>query len=233
MKTLAPPARVWSPGAPRLGAARQAVGHAGLSRADRAAPAPPAAGLRGRRGAVAAASGNARRTGAEHKAGAPRPCARRRVRRSVPGLRAEAAAQMPAETLPAARRPLARLPPLAPPAARSARPGPQLRPAPGSARRARARLVLGSSREAAARRSRATSVAVRVSLCFFASLLPAPSSRSPSRRERQGSTPQRADLEEPGQKDRPWWMSCGSFSRPPAAPEGPLKREWLRGTRAG
>lgn len=119
MKTLAPPARVWSPGAPRLGAARRAVGHAGLSRADRAARAPPAAGLRGRRGAVAAASGKPPRTGTEHKAGAPRRCARRRVRRSVPGLRAEAAAQMPAETLPAARSRASHrslLPPLAPPA---------------------------------------------------------------------------------------------------------------------
>lgn len=221
MKTLAPPARVWSPGAPRLGAARRAVGHAGLSRADRAARAPPAAGLRGRRSAMVTASGDVRRTGTEHKAGAPRPCARRRVRRSVPGLRAEAAAQMPAETLPAARRPLAHLPPLAPPAARSARPGPQLRPAPGSARRARARLVLGSSREAAARRSRATSVALRVSLCFFASLLPAPSSLLLlCRLERRGSAPQRADLEQPGRRDRPRWMRCGSLSRPPAAPGG-------------
>lgn len=144
MKTLSPPARVWSPGAPLLGAARRAAGHAGLSRADRAAPAPPVAGLRGRWDAVAATAtaGQPRRTGTEHKAGTSRPCARRRVRRSVPGLQAESAAQMPAETLPAARplaRSLARLPPLAPPAVRSARPGPQLRPAPGSARRARAR----------------------------------------------------------------------------------------------
>ncbi|MEJ1287675.1 hypothetical protein NN561_018696 [Cricetulus griseus] len=73
MKTLSPPARVWSPGAPRLGAARRAAGHAGLSRADRAAPAPPAAGLRGRRVAVAATAGKPRRTGTEPKAGASRP----------------------------------------------------------------------------------------------------------------------------------------------------------------
>lgn len=184
MKTLSPPARVWSPGAPLLGAARRAAGHAGLSRADRAAPAPPVAGLRGRWDAVAATAtaGQPRRIGTEHKARTSRPCARRRVRRSVPGLQAEAAAQMPAETLPAARplaRSLARLPPLAPPAVRSARPGPQLRPAPGSARRARARLVLGSSREAAAQRNRATFVAVCRSLGFD-SLLPSPSSRAPS-----------------------------------------------------
>lgn len=128
MKTLSPPARVWSPGAPLLGAARGAAGHAGLSRADRAAPAPPVAGLRGRRDAVAATAtaGQPRRIGTEHKAGTLRPCARRRVRRSIPGLRAEAAAQMPAETLPAARRPpacpLARAPPTARSARRSLRP---------------------------------------------------------------------------------------------------------------